>query len=74
MLGPLPDESRMSTSGVLVRVVTAGFFTDVDQMGSKTRLTVAAGSIVLYWDIGLRLLAPANFCESVWNIDNEVVW
>ena len=74
MLGPLPDESRMSTSGVLVRVVTAGFFTDVDQMGSKTHRTVAAGSIFLYWDIGLRLLAPANFCESVWNIDNEVVW
>ena len=21
-----------------------------------------------------RLLAPANFCESVWNNDNEVVW
>ena len=22
----------------------------------------------------LRLLAPDNFCESVWNNDNEVIW
>ena len=54
MLRPLPDESRMSTSGVLVRAVTAGFFTDGDQMGSRTRRMVAAGLIFLYWDIGLR--------------------
>ena len=54
MLGPPPDESRISTSGVLVRAVAAGFFTDGDQMGSKTRRTVAARSIFLYWDVGFK--------------------
>ena len=51
MLGPPPDELWMSTSGVLDRAVAAGFFTDGDQMGSKTRRTVPAQSIFLYWDV-----------------------
>ena len=33
--------------------VAAGFFTDGDQMGSKTQRTVAAQLIFLYWDVGL---------------------
>ena len=52
MLGPPPDESRMSTSGVLVRAATTRFC----RIWCKTRRTVIRRSILLHCDVGFSEL------------------
>ena len=66
----------MSTSGVLVHAATAGCFTDGGQMGSKTRHTVAARSIFLYWDCfrrrrRYRLPVQRQMWVRPWNRDDS---